>query len=169
MYILAMTPMLTASPSPTFPAAIRRRIVGTLPAKIQEAIEVYCEAEDMDIPAPTPLEVLTAQPEYQDGVWLLVDVDERKVGIKEKLGSGLAMTHFNRCDMKGDIAMQDLTPFVPKRLETGQGIDSKTTREALMAFATNPEGSYALAAREAVNNKQERQLRRQRVATLLKD
>jgi len=46
-----------------------------LPTKIQEAIEVYCEGEDMDIPAPTPLEVLTAQPEYQDGVWLLVDVD----------------------------------------------------------------------------------------------
>jgi len=71
--------------------------------------------------------------------------------------------------MKGDIAMKDLTPFVPKRLETGQGIDSQTVREALMAFAANPEGSYALAAREAVNNKHERQLRHQRVATLLKD
>jgi predicted RNase H-like HicB family nuclease len=46
-----------------------------LPAKIQEAIEVYCEGEDMDIPAPTAPEILAAQPEYQDGVWMLVDVD----------------------------------------------------------------------------------------------
>jgi len=61
-----------------------------------------------------------------------------------------------------------LVVAIAKRLETGQGIDSHTTREALMAFAANPEGSYALAAREAVNNKQERQHRHQRVATLLK-
>ena len=46
-----------------------------LPAKIQEAIKVYCEGEGMDISAPTPLEKLTNQPEYEDGVWMLVDVD----------------------------------------------------------------------------------------------
>ena len=65
-----------------------------LPAKIQEAIEVYCEGEDMDIPAPTPLEVLAAQPEYQDGVWLLVDVDvsqltTRPVRLNVSLPEGL--------------------------------------------------------------------------------
>ena len=32
-----------------------------LSAKIQEAIEVYCEGEAMEIPAPTPLEDLTAR------------------------------------------------------------------------------------------------------------
>jgi len=46
-----------------------------LPAKIQEAIEVHCEGEDMDFPAPTAPEILAAQPEYQDGVWMLMDVD----------------------------------------------------------------------------------------------
>ena len=63
-------------------------------AKIQEAIEVYCEGEDMDIPAATPLEVLTARPEYQDGVWLLVDVDvsqltTRHVRLNVSLPEGL--------------------------------------------------------------------------------
>ena len=65
-----------------------------LPAKIQEAIEVYCEGEDMDIPVPTSLEVLTAQPEYRDGVWLLVDVDAsqlttRPVRLNVSLPEGL--------------------------------------------------------------------------------
>lgn len=34
-----------------------------LPAKIQEAIELYCEGEDMDIPALSPLEKLAKLPE----------------------------------------------------------------------------------------------------------
>lgn len=46
-----------------------------LPNMIQEAIELYCEGEDMNIPAPTPLEKLIANPDYEGGAWLLVDVD----------------------------------------------------------------------------------------------
>jgi predicted RNase H-like HicB family nuclease len=53
-----------------------------LPAKIQEAIEVYCEGEALGIPAPTPLETLTGRAEYQGGVWLLVDVDLARVRPK---------------------------------------------------------------------------------------
>ena len=53
-----------------------------LPAKIQEAIEVYCEGEALEIPAPTPLETLTGRAEYQGGVWLLVDVDLVRVRPK---------------------------------------------------------------------------------------
>jgi predicted RNase H-like HicB family nuclease len=34
-----------------------------LPAKIQEAAEVYCEDEDMEIPEPTPWETLTGNPD----------------------------------------------------------------------------------------------------------
>ncbi|MDQ5909771.1 MAG: hypothetical protein QG599_1866 [Pseudomonadota bacterium] len=45
-----------------------------LPANIQEAIEVWCEGENTALPAPTPLERLAKQPEYQDGVWMLVDI-----------------------------------------------------------------------------------------------
>ncbi|WP_295434813.1 type II toxin-antitoxin system HicB family antitoxin [uncultured Thiodictyon sp.] len=53
-----------------------------LPAQVQEAVEVYCEGEDLVIPPPTPLEELAAQPEYQGGVWLLVDIDLGRVNPK---------------------------------------------------------------------------------------
>jgi predicted RNase H-like HicB family nuclease len=53
-----------------------------LPAKIQEVIEIYCEGEALEIPAPTPLETLTDRAEYQRGVWLLVDVDLARVQPK---------------------------------------------------------------------------------------
>jgi predicted RNase H-like HicB family nuclease len=54
----------------------------SLPANIQEAIELYCEGEDMDIPAPTPLEQLVSRLEYEGGAWLLVDVDVSRLSTK---------------------------------------------------------------------------------------
>jgi predicted RNase H-like HicB family nuclease len=53
-----------------------------LPAKIQEAIEVYCEGEDMDIPAPTALEMLTKKSAYKGGAWMLVDVDVSQLSTR---------------------------------------------------------------------------------------
>ncbi len=55
-----------------------------LPAMIQEAIELYCEGEDMPIPMPTPLEKLALDPAYSGGVWLLVDVDVSKLSGKAR-------------------------------------------------------------------------------------
>ncbi len=46
-----------------------------LPRMVQEAVEVWCMGEDMDLPAPTALEVLAARPEFTGGVWMLIDVD----------------------------------------------------------------------------------------------
>ncbi len=54
----------------------------SLPANIQEAIELYCEGEDMEIPVPTPLEQLVSRPEYEGGAWLLVDVDVSRLSTK---------------------------------------------------------------------------------------
>ena len=51
---------------------------------IQEAAEVYFEGEDIPVPAPTPLEQLAANPEYQGGIWLLVDIDLAKLRVKAK-------------------------------------------------------------------------------------
>lgn len=51
----------------------------TLPTQIQEAVEVYCDGEDLVIPPPTPLDELVTQPDYQGGVWVLVDIDLRGV------------------------------------------------------------------------------------------
>lgn len=56
-----------------------------------------------------------------------------------------------------------------KRLEAGQKINIETSRAALAEFAAKPHESYALAAREAVNNKKERLLRHQFVASLLQE
>lgn len=57
---------------------------------------------------------------------------------------------------------------IAKRLEAGQALNLIETRISLMEFAAKPDEAYALAAREAVNNKKERQLRHQHVAVLLK-
>ncbi len=53
-----------------------------IPAKVQEAIELYCEGEDMDLPEPTPLDVLMKDEQYQDGVWLLVDIDTSRLDTR---------------------------------------------------------------------------------------
>jgi len=44
----------------------------------QEAVEVHFEGEDLEIPTPTPLEDLTDNPNYEDGVWMMVDLDVSK-------------------------------------------------------------------------------------------
>lgn len=54
----------------------------SLPGAIQEAIEVYCEGEDMAVPAPTPLEKLIANSAYEGGAWMLVDVDISRLSTK---------------------------------------------------------------------------------------
>ena len=53
-----------------------------LPEAIQEAAEVYFEGEDMSVPPPTPLERLAENPDYQGGVWMLVDIDLGRVRPK---------------------------------------------------------------------------------------
>ncbi len=53
-----------------------------IPAKVQEAVEVYCEGEDMDLPAPTALDELMNDEQYKGGVWLLVDIDTSRLDTK---------------------------------------------------------------------------------------
>jgi hypothetical protein len=49
---------------------------------IQEAVELWCEGQDIELPQPTPLEQLMRDPEYEDGVWMLVDVDTTRLETK---------------------------------------------------------------------------------------
>lgn len=53
-----------------------------LPAMIQEAVEVHFHGEKAPIPAPTSLGDLLANPAYQGGAWMLVDIDLSKVSSK---------------------------------------------------------------------------------------
>ena len=48
----------------------------------QEAVEVHFEGEDAEIPPPTAIEELAADPTYEGGFWLLIDIDLAKVNTK---------------------------------------------------------------------------------------
>jgi len=48
----------------------------------QEAVEVHFESEDVEIPAPTPIEKLAADPNDEKGFWLLLDIEVSKVKTK---------------------------------------------------------------------------------------
>ena len=45
----------------------------------QEAVECHMAGEGLPVPQPTPLEKLAATPEYQGGIWMLVDIDVSKI------------------------------------------------------------------------------------------
>ncbi|WP_417501521.1 type II toxin-antitoxin system HicB family antitoxin [Marinobacter sp.] len=53
-----------------------------LAGNIQEAIELYCEDEDMAISAPSSLTDLLASQDYQSGIWMMVDIDVGKLRTK---------------------------------------------------------------------------------------
>lgn len=55
-----------------------------LPRMIQEAVEVHFEGEEAEIPPPTSLEQLAADPAHQGGVWLLAEIDLRRVHNKPR-------------------------------------------------------------------------------------
>ena len=46
-----------------------------LPRNVQEAIEVHCEGEDMEIPVSSQLEELRGNPDYEGGQWVFIDVN----------------------------------------------------------------------------------------------
>lgn len=50
-----------------------------LPGAIQEAVEVYFEDEVEAIPPPSELTNLMLDPQYQDGVWMLAEIDLERV------------------------------------------------------------------------------------------
>lgn len=53
-----------------------------LPAKIQEAVELYFEGEDLEIPEPSDIAELESSGHYWGGVWMLVDIDLLKLSSR---------------------------------------------------------------------------------------
>ncbi|MGD0960433.1 MAG: type II toxin-antitoxin system HicB family antitoxin [Methylomonas sp.] len=53
-----------------------------LPRMIQEAIELWCEGQELALPKPTSLENLANNSEYNGGIWLLIDIDASKLETK---------------------------------------------------------------------------------------
>ena len=50
-----------------------------IPVMIQEAVELYCDGEDIDIPQPTPLDEVMKNTDYDGGTWMSVDIDVSKL------------------------------------------------------------------------------------------
>lgn len=70
-----------------------------LPKNVQEAIELWCEGQELDLPKPTALDELAVNPDYQDGAWLLVDVDTSKLETKSvRLNISLPQVLVNEID-----------------------------------------------------------------------
>jgi predicted RNase H-like HicB family nuclease len=61
-----------------------------LPRVVQEAVEVWCKAEGMDLPGPTALEELAAKTDFTGGFWLALMLTFRDwmcEAIKSRCGS----------------------------------------------------------------------------------
>jgi predicted RNase H-like HicB family nuclease len=54
----------------------------SLPAKVQEAVEVYCEVEDISIPEPSSLDDLMKDDNYQGGIWMMLDIYISKLNTR---------------------------------------------------------------------------------------
>lgn len=53
-----------------------------LPRMIQEAIELWCEGQNLERPKPSALDDLVKNTDYADGVWLIIDVVISKLDTK---------------------------------------------------------------------------------------
>lgn len=57
-----------------------------LPDRVQEAVELYCEGEDMPLPQPSTIEELRQRPEFDyPGEWKEFDIDIDKLQIKKNI------------------------------------------------------------------------------------
>jgi predicted RNase H-like HicB family nuclease len=53
-----------------------------LPHMVQEAVEVWCVGEDLELPDPTALEKLASNGEFSGGVWMLIEIDVTKLDTR---------------------------------------------------------------------------------------
>lgn len=53
-----------------------------LPRRVQEAVEVWCAGEGMDLPVPTALETLAASADFSGGVWMLMEIDVSRLDLR---------------------------------------------------------------------------------------
>lgn len=53
-----------------------------IPAMTQEAVELYFEGENLELPQPSNPDQFAHDPIYKDGVWLMVDIDLSRLDTK---------------------------------------------------------------------------------------
>ena len=49
---------------------------------VQEAVEVWCMGENMDLPAPTALDELATNTDLTGGFWMAIDVDVSRLDVR---------------------------------------------------------------------------------------
>ena len=53
-----------------------------LPVKVREAVELYCDGEDLAIPAPGNIDAYANNDDYTNGQWVYVEIDTGKLNAK---------------------------------------------------------------------------------------
>lgn len=56
--------------------------ISDLPANLQEAVEVYFDGEDLEIPTPGRIENLKGN--YEGGFWMMADIDLSRLSSKTR-------------------------------------------------------------------------------------
>ncbi len=80
---------------------------------VQEAIELYCEGEDMAMPVPTPLDKLMSNSDYVGGIWVMVDVDVSKINTRSiRINISLPESLISRIDQEAKIRNMSRSAFL---------------------------------------------------------
>lgn len=86
-----------------------------LPRMAQEAVQVHFDGEDMDLPTPSDISVWKDHPEYQDGFWMLVDIDLAQINTKPvRLNISLPAHLVKRIDRAAEAAHMSRSGFLAK-------------------------------------------------------
>ena len=89
-----------------------------LPAAANEAVQAHFGADDEPIPAPSAPEAWADDPDYQDGFWLLVDVDIARVRARAvRLNISLPENLLQRIDGAARLRGQSRSAFLAMAAE----------------------------------------------------
>lgn len=92
-----------------------------LPRMVQEAVELWCEGQELDLPQPTPLTELVGNAEYEQGIWALMDIntahlDTKTVRLNISLPQGL---------------VKEIDRYAKEQGATRSGFLAKAARQAM--------------------------------------
>ncbi|MEM1191536.1 MAG: type II toxin-antitoxin system HicB family antitoxin [Pseudomonadota bacterium] len=83
---------------------------------VQEAVEVYCEGEDMEIPTPTDLSALVELEEageYEGGTWAMIDINVDKLDTKkERVNLSISRSDLREIDDYAESKNIRRSPFM---------------------------------------------------------
>jgi predicted RNase H-like HicB family nuclease len=86
-----------------------------LPSNFQEAVEVYFDGEDLDLPSPSRLEDL--KNDYDGGFWMMADIDLSRISSKTKrINITMPQMVLSRIDRTTDNRSQFLTEAALEKL-----------------------------------------------------